>query len=153
MKSNIQFSKQSPFSVGRNGSFKTSGIQIEECQQQKDTLSLTALNMQGKDSGKAIISMPNEDIADFIAKLSEFFNEEQRLKMAKQILRGLGYHCIVLWHLDDVLSNVPDWLGVKITPERAEEILSNAESNHDANQGVTWETLRTEMYNLFTPSI
>ncbi len=48
--------------------------------------------------------------------------------------------CMVLWLADDVIKQAKEQ-GVDITPELAAEILESLDDNHDANYGITWETI------------
>ena len=48
--------------------------------------------------------------------------------------------CMVLWLADDVIKQAKEQ-GVDITQELAAEILESLDDNHDANYGITWETI------------
>lgn len=48
--------------------------------------------------------------------------------------------CMVLWLADDVIKQAKEQ-GVDISPELAAEILESLDDNHDANYGITWETI------------
>ncbi len=48
--------------------------------------------------------------------------------------------CMVLWLADDVIKQAKEQ-GVEITPELAADILESLDDNHDANYGITWETI------------
>lgn len=48
--------------------------------------------------------------------------------------------CMVLWLADDVIKQAKEQ-GVEITPELAAEVLESLDDNHDANYGITWETI------------
>jgi len=48
--------------------------------------------------------------------------------------------CMVLWLVDDVIKQAKEQ-GVDIPPELAAEILESLDDNHDANYGITWETI------------
>lgn len=51
---------------------------------------------------------------------------------------------IITWHISDVQEIRPD-----LTDEQAREVLFAAKRNHDANEGINWEVLRTHAAFLF----
>lgn len=50
----------------------------------------------------------------------------------------------LIWHVDDVLSVRPD-----LTKAQAREVLQAVPDRHDANYGVTWDTLEIVANDLF----
>lgn len=48
--------------------------------------------------------------------------------------------CSILWQREDVHQQAEDD-GVELTDKEADEVLILADSNHDAEQGISWETL------------
>ena len=51
-----------------------------------------------------------------------------------------GDSIVILWSINDVLYQAEND-EVKITTEQAREVLRMAEDYHDANHGISWETL------------
>jgi len=50
----------------------------------------------------------------------------------------------ISWHVDDVLEVRPH-----LSRDQAREVLQAVKQNHDANNGVTWETLEAQADSLF----
>ncbi len=63
---------------------------------------------------------------------------------AVNALHELGYGCVILWHVDDLLGNLVDWGHEEdaLAEDEAMEILESIEGNHDASLGVHWYTLQ-----------
>jgi hypothetical protein len=53
----------------------------------------------------------------------------------------------IKWSSVDVLTRAED-LGIEITEEQADKILDDMERQHDANYGITWETIDSHLYDL-----
>ncbi len=66
----------------------------------------------------------------FLVWLNERYSVDvhAQLKRSRQIA--------IIWSTDDVLAVRPD-----LTPDQAWEILQASQHNHDANFGVTWQSL------------
>lgn len=53
----------------------------------------------------------------------------------------------ILWTWTDVHIYASDEMGVSLSQAEAEGILSEVIQNHDADQGVSWLTIRNEIEN------
>jgi hypothetical protein len=53
----------------------------------------------------------------------------------------------ILWTWTDVHILASDEMGIRLSQDDCEIILSDVIENHDADQGVTWLTIRTEIEN------
>jgi alanine dehydrogenase len=53
----------------------------------------------------------------------------------------------ILWTWTDVHIYASDEMGISLSQAEAEGILSEVIENHDADQGVSWLTIRTEIEN------
>lgn len=53
----------------------------------------------------------------------------------------------ILWTWTDVHIYASDEMGISLSQSEAESILSEVVQNHDADQGVSWLTIRTEIEN------
>lgn len=114
-----------------------------------DEYLLTELgNVQVFDSIQEIeeaLGIKEEDFDDAGITVHEEDTEawDKRCK-AVETLHELGYKCVVLWHVNDVITfaalNNRD-----INAEKATEILDNIERNYDAEIGVTWLTILSEI--------
>ena len=50
----------------------------------------------------------------------------------------------ITWHIDDVKNVRPD-----LSDSECREVLYRAQKNHDADEGINWDTLRTHADILF----
>lgn len=66
-------------------------------------------------------------IQDLVTKLE---NEVNKMK----------YEISITWNQDDVLY-VAEQMGLTLTNEQIMEVLDYVESNHDANLGISWDTI------------
>lgn len=60
-----------------------------------------------------------------------------------EYIRNKRDQCIeikISWHIDDVLWRAKDQ-GVKITRKEASQVLELMLRKHDANMGISWETI------------
>ena len=53
----------------------------------------------------------------------------------------------ILWTWEDVHIYASDEMGYSLSQAEAEGILAEVIENHDADQGVSWLTIRTEIEN------
>ena len=53
----------------------------------------------------------------------------------------------ILWTWEDVHLYASDEMGIRLTTDQAKAILSEVIESHDAEQGITWLTIRTEIEN------
>lgn len=53
----------------------------------------------------------------------------------------------ILWTWTDVHLYASDEMGISLSQAEAEGILSDVIQNHDADQGVSWSTIRNEIEN------
>jgi hypothetical protein len=53
----------------------------------------------------------------------------------------------ILWTWEDVHIYASDEMGYNLSQAEAEGILAEVIENHDADQGVSWLTIRTEIEN------
>jgi len=53
--------------------------------------------------------------------------------------------CLSVWYPMDVMEYALENLDRLITEEQAAQILKNIERHHDANLGITWDTLDAEI--------
>ena len=53
----------------------------------------------------------------------------------------------ILWTWEDVHIYASDEMDICLTEDQAKAILSEVIENHDADQGVSWLTIRTEIEN------
>lgn len=67
-------------------------------------------------------------VKEIIEHLSNYENQNEKIGA-------------VIWHSDDVLVAVQDSLDMQIDDSLANEALKRAIENHDANLGITHETL------------
>ena len=51
-------------------------------------------------------------------------------------MKAEDYKITISWNVDDVLS-----LDDTLTTDQCIEVLEKAENNHDANHGISWDTL------------
>ena len=58
----------------------------------------------------------------------------QAIKEAEEMARN---SISIVWQIEDVLEVRPD-----LTEDEAGEVLGMVESNHDANLGISWDTLK-----------
>ena len=58
-------------------------------------------------------------------------------------LEAQGY-LVILWHIDDVKEVRPD-----LTDAQCKDVLQACQREHDANIGITWDTLRYHADDLF----
>jgi hypothetical protein len=70
---------------------------------------------------------------------------EEHLRAA---LAELGYHCVILWHIDDVKGLRPD-----LTDEQCVEVLMQCRDRHDATIGVNWDVIRFHADDLFPEGV
>jgi alanine dehydrogenase len=54
----------------------------------------------------------------------------------------------ILWTWEDVHIYASDEMGYSLSQAEAEGILAEVIENHDADQGVSWLTIRTEILTL-----
>ena len=52
----------------------------------------------------------------------------------------MKYEISITWNQDDVL-HVAEQMGLKLTDEQIIDVLDYVESNHDANFGISWDTI------------
>lgn len=66
----------------------------------------------------------------------------------KEILK---YGITVTWRVEDVMAVFDAHYGdsKEFTEEQAAEVLAHVLKNHDANEGITWETLEAAIEALF----
>ena len=57
------------------------------------------------------------------------------------------YIAVAIWCEEDVLGCAKE-RGMKITREQAQSILDQMESNHDAEIGITWDTIYSALDEL-----
>jgi hypothetical protein len=76
---------------------------------------------------------------------------QEQIEQAKAILEQANI-CAIYWGVDDVKGRAKE-LDVLLTNEQAIKIIKDIERQHDANYGVTWETIdchvRINGLNLF----
>lgn len=53
----------------------------------------------------------------------------------------------ILWTWTDVHTYASDELGIRLSQAECETILENAIEDHDADQGITWDTFRNAIIN------
>lgn len=90
---------------------------------------------------------------NLISRLTKAFdhaeaNDTNALKnLIDEIAAGLNPDRIALhWHVEDVLSHVP-----RLTHAEALEVLKAAQSQHDPDHGICWDTFDTIADQLFPP--
>lgn len=149
MNKTIKYNNNFPLSVGKRGTFATHALRLENNPCDAKSIMLVAENAQGKDS--AIITLPKQNRSELAEALLERLSDKEQEAFAKDLLSKLGYHCVVLWHQDDIISNAHDWVEGEITPEEAKAILKKVESEHDASLGITWDTLRQQTETTLVP--
>ncbi|BBV14540.1 MULTISPECIES: hypothetical protein [Enterobacterales] len=67
-------------------------------------------------------------VKEIIAHLSQYKNQDEQIGT-------------IIWHSDDVKAAVQDFNNEEISDEIARDALKHAISSHDANYGITHETL------------
>jgi len=67
---------------------------------------------------------------------------KSQIENAKETLAQAGYLVAggALWHTIDVKQRAGE-LGVDLTDEQATEVAQRICDNHDANQGINWDTI------------
>ena len=55
----------------------------------------------------------------------------------------------ITWCTEDVLETAKE-MGVKLTTEEADDVLLTVEHNHDANHGISWDTIQWAIHDLVT---
>ena len=53
----------------------------------------------------------------------------------------------ITWCTEDVLGTAEE-MGVKLTTEEADDVLFTVEHNHDANHGISWDTIQWAIQEL-----
>ena len=64
-----------------------------------------------------------------------------KIEEAKKVLREAGYHCIAIWHTDDIHYYAEDHNYTAIDDTVAIAILKDMESGHDADIGINWDVI------------
>jgi hypothetical protein len=70
------------------------------------------------------------------------FSDDQLI----QELQDRGY-IRVLWHKDDILK-VAEENEVTLTDDEVYDIITDLEQNHDANYGLSWDTINDVLTNV-----
>lgn len=70
------------------------------------------------------------------------FSDDQLIKE----LQDRGY-LRVLWHRDDILK-VAEENDVTLTDDEINDIITDLEQNHDANYGLSWDTINDVLTNV-----
>ncbi len=65
---------------------------------------------------------------------------KKAIKKALEILDDRDRICIC-WYIDDILQRAEDTNHKPVTKKKAREILEEMEHRHDANNGITWDTI------------
>ena len=67
------------------------------------------------------------------------------IEEARRRLEGIeGHVAVAIWQREDVLGKAEE-LGIKITPEQADEILAEMDHRQDAEIGITWDTIEVPL--------
>jgi hypothetical protein len=53
----------------------------------------------------------------------------------------MEYKITIIWNQDDVLHTA-EQMGVTLTDEQVMSVLDHVEHNHDANYGISWDTIQ-----------
>lgn len=65
-----------------------------------------------------------------------------------QTLHKKGEHlCVIVWQADDVIGQANE-RGEKCSKKEADEILDLMEQHHDAEYGISWETVNSHIDDL-----
>lgn len=67
-------------------------------------------------------------------------NQQQAIAIAQDYLEDNSDFISIFWCADDVLS-VADDRHLKLTKEQCLDVLDYLESNHDANIGISWDSI------------
>jgi len=67
----------------------------------------------------------------------KMLREKHNIEARPHDLKGEQKSINITWHIEDVLEIRPD-----LTKEQAYEVLCEVEDNHDADYGVTWNSIR-----------
>ena len=69
-------------------------------------------------------------------------------RLAEWLLRRIGF-VPILWHVDDVRDTAEQYeLGFVPTKEECFQVLDHANENHNAEYGIGWDDLATELETL-----
>ena len=67
----------------------------------------------------------------------------KQIAEAKELLKNAGY-IFTLWSVNDILSRAEE-LGIELSEKEAIEIGEALDLNHDANIGINWDSIDTEI--------
>lgn len=68
------------------------------------------------------------------------------IEEAQKRLEGIeGHVAVAIWQREDVLGKAEE-LGIKITPEQADELLDEMDHRQDASIGINWDTIEMMLY-------
>ena len=65
------------------------------------------------------------------------------IEEAQKRLEGIeGHVAVAIWQRGDVIGKAEE-LGIKITPEQADELLDEMDHRQDASIGISWDTIES----------
>ena len=74
-------------------------------------------------------------------------NKQQTIDIAKSYLEDNSDFITIIWCTDDVLE-VATEKGLNLSLEQCLEVLDYLENNHDANYGISWNTIHFALDSL-----
>lgn len=128
------------FSIGRNGTIKTSGVTVYEDQ---DTLIIAPINSFGN-IAHCQIGIPKQDISEVCFSLMESLTQNERAELARRLYDTVENKISLVWSVEDVLS-----VWGTLSEEQAKQVLDRVERCHDANLGVNWEVISITAQEMF----
>lgn len=63
----------------------------------------------------------------------------------------MEYQIKIIWNQDDVLHQASQ-MGVTLTDEQVMSVLDHVEHNHDANFGISWDTIEWAIESELRPA-
>ena len=58
-------------------------------------------------------------------------------------------HISILWNVDDVKSHAKMIRNIKLSKDECRQVLDLCLKYHDANYGISWDTLNHHIFDLF----